>query len=80
MKAIPSLPAGEVLTERATVIHLPVSVWEEDTFVARIHPGHAHRREWNRPEWDSIEAVGAADDARRFQFDFQTADSCEAHP
>jgi hypothetical protein len=80
VKALPSSPANEVLTERAAVIHLPVSVWEEEMFAAPVHEGRTRRLEWNLTEWENIEAVGAADDATRFQIDFQTADSCKLHP
>ena len=80
MKAIPSLSASEVLTERTTVVRLPVSVWEEETFAAPVYEGRVRRSKLGLVDWENIEAVGAADDAARFKINFQTIDPDAVYP
>jgi hypothetical protein len=35
----------------------------------------AGRPRWEVPDWENIEAVGAADDPARFKIEFQTAET-----
>lgn len=74
MKATASSVVGKVLPERSATVLLPISAWEEGTFAVLVGGVAAGRPRWVAPDWENIEAVGAADDAARFKIEFQTAE------
>lgn len=78
MKAVAS-SVSEV-SDKRMVLHLSISVWEEETFVAPVRDDRRLRCEWELSDWESIEAVGAADDPTRFKVVFETPDSIDLHP
>jgi hypothetical protein len=73
MKATASSVGGKAQLERPATIPLPISVWDEETFVVAVGEAAAGRLRWEVPDWENIEAVGAADDPARFKIGFQTA-------
>ena len=73
MKATASSVVGKVPLERPVTIPLPISVWEEGTFVVPVGEVTAGRPRWELPDWENIEAVGAADDPARFRIGFEIA-------
>ena len=75
MKATASSVVGKVLPERSATVPLPISAWEEGTFAVPVGEVAASRPRWELPDWENIEAVGAADDPARFKIGFQTAES-----
>jgi hypothetical protein len=72
MKATASSVDGKVQPEQPATIPLAISAWEEETFVVAVGAAAA-RPHWEMPDWENIEAVGAADDPARFKIGFQTA-------
>jgi hypothetical protein len=79
MKATPST-AGEVQNEQAPATRLPVSAWEEETFALRVRDVGATRPTADSPDWENIEAIGAADDPARFSVEFPVTESTSACP
>jgi len=81
MKATPST-AGEVQNEQAPATRLPVGAWDEETFALTIHQAGAAvpvpSVVW--PDWEDIEAVGAADDPTRFKIEFQVTEQVSSCP
>jgi hypothetical protein len=76
MKATASSAAGTVGPDRPPTVPLPISAWEEETFIVLAGAGAAAvRRSRERLEWEDIEAVGAADDPTRFKIDIQTVET-----
>lgn len=59
---------------------LLVDSWEEESFVAPIHEREYLVRALRCPNWESIEAVGAADDPARFRIDPALAEAPEPCP
>jgi hypothetical protein len=75
MKTTASSVVGKVLPERSAMVPLLISAWEEGTFVVPVGEVAADRLRWEVPDWENIEAVGAADDPARFKIGFQTAET-----
>ena len=75
MKTTASSVAGKILSERSATVPLPISAWEEDAFAVPVGEATARRLRRELLDWDSIEAVGAADDPARFKIGFQTAET-----
>ena len=79
MKTTSSTPVSEVRNERRVAIQLAVGEWEEEAFNPIIRlpdtgatvPG---------PNWEDIEAVGAADDGSRFRIDSPLKELTGSHP
>ena len=74
MKATASPVVRKVLPERSATVLLPISAWEEGTFAVPVGEVAAGRPRWEAPDWENIEAVGAADDPARFKIELQTAE------
>jgi hypothetical protein len=67
-----SSSVGEVFNE-GRKLRLSVEVWEESSFELAISNSQP-QPDRSEPDWENIEAVGAADDAARFQvFDLPLA-------
>jgi hypothetical protein len=75
MKATASAVVGKVQPERPATIPLAISGWAEDAFAVAVNGVEAGRSRWELPDWENIEAVGAADDPARFKIEFQTANT-----
>ena len=75
MKATASSVVGKVLPERSATVPLPISAWEEGAFAVPVGDVAASRPRWEVPDWENIEAVGAADDPARFKIEFQAAET-----
>jgi hypothetical protein len=74
MKATASPVVGSVPPERPTTVPLPISAWDESAFAVSVAGDVAvGRPQWEVPDWENIEAVGAADDPLRFKIGFLTA-------
>jgi hypothetical protein len=63
-----------VLPKRSATVPLPISAWEEDVFVVTVDETSAGRVRRELLDWESIEAIGAADDPARFKIGFQAAE------
>lgn len=74
MKATASSVVGKVLPERSATVPLPISAWEEGAFAVPVGEAAAGRPRLEVPDWENIEAVGAADDPARFKIEFQTVE------
>lgn len=74
VKAIPSSPLSELLDEPGQVRRLFISAWLDEIFAIPIRDRREARLPDEMTDWDSIGAVGAADDATRFRIDFETLD------
>ena len=79
MKATPST-VGKVQNERAPATRLPISAWEEETFALRVREAGATRPVADLPDWDNIEAIGAADDPARFRVELSVTEPTGACP
>ncbi len=79
MKATPST-AGKVQNEQTLATRLPVSAWEEESFALTIHEAGAAVPSRIGPDWDEIEAIGAADDPARFRIEFQVTEQVSSCP
>ena len=73
MKATASPIVGSVPPERLTTVPLPISAWDESAFAVSVGGVAVGRPQWEVPDWEDIEAVGAADDPLRFKIGFLTA-------
>ena len=79
MKATPST-AGKVQNEQAPATRLPVGAWEEESFEVRVCDGGAGRPAADLPDWENIEAIGAADDPARFKVEFPMTEPAGVRP
>ena len=79
MKETVSAPVSQKLNAHRQAFPLRIHFWLEDSFSA---PVHFIARAPSRPEpdWDSIESVGAADDASRFRIDLEPTEIADSNP
>jgi hypothetical protein len=75
MKATASSVLRKVLPERPARVPLAISAWAEGTFAVAVNEVAANRPRCEMPDWENIEAVGAADDPDRFKIEYQTAEA-----
>jgi len=80
MKATPSSPAGEDRNEQPLVTRVPISAWEEETFALTVRDAGVEQPVATLADWESIEAVGAADDPARFRIEFEMTEPAASHP
>lgn len=73
MKANPSNPKPEVRKEQRPSLPVAIDSWDEEFFAVQIRP--AQVAAYPNPDWDDIEAIGAADDASRFRVDDPLAET-----
>jgi len=77
---IQSSAAGGTIGGRGVGAGLLVDSWEEESFVVSVHERELLVRALRCPNWESIEAVGAADDPSRFRIDPARAEAPEPCP
>jgi hypothetical protein len=77
---IQSSAAGGTIGGPRVGLGLLVDSWEEESFVATVHERELLVRALRCPNWESIEAVGAADDPTRFRIDSAMNDAPEPCP
>jgi len=70
MKTTASSIVESVPLERPATVSLPISAWEEAAFLVQLGEVAAGLSLWELPDWENIEAVGAADDPARFKIQF----------
>lgn len=71
VKPTTSSSLSEASDESKPVRRLPLSGWTEESFTMCISPRLEVLSPGGLPEWENIEAVGAADDAARFRIEFE---------
>jgi hypothetical protein len=77
---IQSSAAGGAIGGPGVGLGLLIDSWEEESFVATVHERELLVRALRCPNWESIEAVGAADDPTRFRIDSAMNEAPEACP
>lgn len=79
MKTTTSTQVVRVRNEQRTAVRLAIGQWEEESFALDLQKPEPLPSRLDL-EWDSIEAIGAADDASRFRIDVSREELAEIYP